>query len=90
MYKKIVIISLTSIILGGCSIVSNKEAATDVSPTTSPAPTPAPTIINPAASPIVDPELEKIPNTSASTEINSIESDLNNTNILPEDFSDIK
>lgn len=42
------------------------------------------------ASPEPDPELESQPELSESTEVTSIEADLNSTVILDEDFSDIE
>lgn len=90
MFRKLSMLLGASLLLGGCTLgsLTSKpgDAATDAIATT----TPTPVAAVASASPVADPELDKMPATSQSTDIDSIESDLNNTNILNEDFSDIK
>jgi hypothetical protein len=89
MFRKLSLLLGASLLLGGCTLgsLTSKpgDAATDAIATTTPSP-----VAVASASPVADPELDKMPATSQSTDIDSIESDLNNTNILNEDFSDIK
>jgi PBP1b-binding outer membrane lipoprotein LpoB len=86
MIKKIAVIAISAILLGGCTLgdmLKTNEAASDMKPgapiaTSTPAPTTSP-----------DVSLEAIPSTSTSTDITSLEKDINNTKILDEDFSDL-
>ena len=83
--KKIALILLTSVLLGGCTLTDSfksGDAAKDSKPESqmvvaSPAPTEA------------DPELSAMPSTSTSNEVTSLEADINSTTILEEDFSDL-
>lgn len=85
--NKLFIVALSSLILGGCTLAdqltANHEAAMDQN---SPAPTPAVSVV---ASPSPDPELMAEPSPGSGTDTTSIETDLNNTKILDEDFSDL-
>lgn len=86
MIKKIAIIATSAILLGGCTLgdmLKTNNAASDVK-SDSPIVTSTPT---PTTSP--DVSLEAIPSTSNSTEVTSLEKDINNTKILDEDFSDL-
>lgn len=91
MHKKILLVVFAAIFLSGCTLFSNSEnAATDTAlPSTSPessvAPTPtlAPTDINEISS------FEKSQVTSTSSDIESIEKDLNSTIIPEENLNDI-
>lgn len=82
MYKKLAIITVSSFLLGGCTLgdfLKPGDAANDAKPdsTMSPAPTP-------------DKSLESMPSTSTSDDASSLELDINNTTILDEDFSDLE
>ena len=90
MLKKIAIITLSAFALGGCTVPSfftgsNAAIDTQQNALTSPSPVPAATI---TTSP--DAELQAMPSTSTSNDPKSLEKDINNTQILPEDFSNIK
>lgn len=84
--KKIAFILLSSLLLGGCTLTDSFRtggAAKDVKPeqktvTASQTPSPA------------DPELSSMPTTSSSSDVTSLETDINNTTILEEDFSDLE
>lgn len=73
-------------LLGGCTLgnlLKTNDAATDVKPgtpiaTTTPAPTTSP-----------DVSLKAIPSTTTATDVTSLENDINNTQVLDEDFSDL-
>lgn len=86
MLKKIAFIGVSALLLGGCTltdIFKTNNAAKDskslVVATSTPAPTSSP-----------DTNLDAIPSTSTSTDVSSLETDINNTKILDEDFSDLK
>ncbi|MFZ2199196.1 MAG: hypothetical protein WAV40_00165 [Microgenomates group bacterium] len=83
MLNKLIIIGLTSLLLGGCTLSNALDpsgAAKDDQST--PTATPSP-------SPQADKELEVMPDNSSGTDANSLEIDVNNTSILNEDFSDL-
>lgn len=86
MFKKIAFITLASLALGGCSLASltgNKAVSdqkdADMVATSTP---------TPAASP--DSELSAMPSPGTGNDDKTLETDINNTVILNEDFSDIK
>jgi hypothetical protein len=86
MIKKLAILALSSLVLGGCTltnIFSPNQAAQDAQSEPVATSTPAP-----VASP--DTTLDAIPSTSTSSDETSLETDINNTKILDEDFSDLK
>ncbi len=98
MLKKLAIIGLSALVLGGCtlqgvknSLMGTGSAATDTqtganmttstSPTTTPAPTSATT---------PDAALQQAnPSTSPQNDDKSLETDVNNTNVVKEDFSNL-
>lgn len=84
MYKKIAVITLSAFFLGGCSLtdlLKTNNAATDQQSQAVATSTPAP---------IPDPELDRMPPTSTSSDTTSLETDINSTVILEDDYSDIK
>lgn len=87
MLKKIAVITLASLALGGCSLkdmLSQGNAVMDENKQESVATsTPAPTYMEP------DEELESMKQNSSSNDITSLEADINSTTILQEDFSDL-
>jgi hypothetical protein len=86
MLKKIALITLSSLVLGGCTltdIFKTNNAAMDEKKEVVATATPAPTYMEP------DKELDSMKQNSASTDVTSLETDVNNTIILTEDFSDI-
>jgi hypothetical protein len=92
MFKKIALISLGSVLLGGCSLpsfLSQNNAAVDTQPgsTVTTTSTPVPTA-SVTTSP--DAALQAMPSTSTTNDAASLEKDINNTQITPEDFSNIK
>jgi hypothetical protein len=83
MFKKMLILGLSTVILGGCTMTNmfnSNNAAQDskMEATESPAPSATP-----------DADLEAMPSTSSSSDDKSLETDINNTTILNEDFSDL-
>ncbi len=90
MIKKLAVITLSALVLGGCTLTDNlkqDDAAKDmvkedVSVTSSPS-----TSMMPQAT--ADPSLDSLPKTSSSTDVDSLEADINNTKVLDEDFSDL-
>lgn len=83
MIKKIALITLSSLLLGGCTLgnyLKPNEAATDAKNIPVATATPVPTS---------DQSLDSVPATSSETDDTSLETDLNNTAILDEDFSDL-
>lgn len=85
MLKKLAIISASALLLGGCTlgdVFKTGDAARDEKTMAVATSTPAP--VKP------DQELEVIPSVSTSTDITSLEADINNTKVLEEDFSDIE
>jgi PBP1b-binding outer membrane lipoprotein LpoB len=85
MLKKLALITLSAALLGGCTlgnVLKTNNAAVDEkpgSPVASVAPTMSP-----------DTSLESMPKTTTGTDDASLETDVNSTTILDEDFSDIK
>jgi hypothetical protein len=87
MLKKIAIVALASLALGGCSLkdmFKNNSAVTDENQNAVASSTPIPDYTE------SDEDLGKMKKTSSSTETTSLESDINSTVILEEDFSDLK
>jgi len=87
MFKKIAIVALTSLVLGGCTLndmlkpgsaVSDEKKESMVATST-----PAPTTME------SDKELSSMKQNSTSTDVTSLEADINGTTILQEDFSDL-
>jgi hypothetical protein len=86
MYKKLTILGLSALILGGCAITNpfvGNQAAQDALPTSSSIPEATVTTFPDAA-------LQAMPSTSTANDPASLEKDINNTQIAPEDFSNIK
>jgi hypothetical protein len=86
MFKKIALITFSSLALGGCSLqdmFKTNTAVTDQNQEVVATATPAPTYME------ADKDLESMKQTSSSTEVTSLESDTNSTVILQEDFSDL-
>lgn len=84
MLKKLAIISASALLLGGCTlgnVFKTENAAKDEKPMAVATSTPVP--VKP------DQELEVIPSVSTSNDVSSLESDIDNTKVLEEDFSDI-
>ncbi|MFH1244153.1 MAG: hypothetical protein V1487_01055 [bacterium] len=83
MINKILLVGMAGVVLGGCNLVTltGKEAATDEQPK-----------IEVAASvaPQTDAELETIPSPATDNDVESLEKDINDTQILDEDFSDLE
>lgn len=84
MFKKLTLISLSALLLGGCTLLDvfkPSDAAKDINKevVASSTPTPAPP----------DPNLEAIPSPKAENDVTSLETDINSTVILDEDFSDL-
>lgn len=85
MLNKLAIITISALLLGGCTlgdIFKTGDAAKDEKSMAVATSTPVP-----AKS---DQELEVIPSVSTSTDMSSLEADINNTKVLEEDFSDIE
>jgi PBP1b-binding outer membrane lipoprotein LpoB len=85
MFKKIAIIGISALLLGGCTltdIFKTNNAAKD-----SKSSSVAPGSPSPTSSP--DASLEAMPSTSTSSDVSSLETDISNTIILDEDFSDL-
>lgn len=80
--NKLILILAAALLLGGCTIGSNLMGnnATD-----SASYTPTPT-----SSAAPDPDLEAMPQTTSSSDESSIQTDLESTVILEEDFSDLE
>lgn len=88
MIKKILVLGISAILLGGCTLTDafkTGTASVDSKPNLATSPTPSST---PMAS--VDGELKAMPSTNSQTDDQSLEVDINNTKILNEDFSDLK
>jgi hypothetical protein len=81
MLKKLAIIGLTSMVLGGCTLTDSLKSGSAVS---------TKSLETQESKPVVDDkELEIIPSTSKSTDSSSLETDIENTKILEEDFSNL-
>jgi len=86
MFKKIAIITLASLALGGCSlkdVLKTNSAVTDENKQVVATTTPAPTVMT------SDKDLDIMKQNSSSTDPVSLETDINGTNILEENFSDL-
>ncbi|MEI8232129.1 MAG: hypothetical protein WCG44_00115 [bacterium] len=84
MIKKIAIIAVSALLLGGCTLTDvfkTSDAAKDQKPVVATS-TPAPTTS-------ADISLEAIPAPATATDVDSLEKDINNTKVLEEDFSDL-
>ncbi len=84
MIKKFAIISISALLLGGCTLTDvfkTDNAAKDVKSEVVATATPAP------SSP--DTNLQAMPSTSSQSDVTSLETDINATTILEEDFSDL-
>lgn len=82
MFKKLTLISLSALLLGGCTLLDvfkPSDAAKDINKEVVASSTPAPP----------DPNLEAIPSPKAENDVTSLETDINSTVILDEDFSDL-
>lgn len=87
MLKKLAIITLASLALGGCNLkdyLRTNSAVMDEKKELTATSTPVPTQATP------DKDLDSMKQTSSSTDVTSLETDVNNTVILNEDFADIK
>lgn len=85
MIKKLALLGLSAVLLGGCTLgnaLKTGDAAQDSLPEATATATAAPT-----ATP--DREIESMPSTSPGNDEQSLETDINNTVILDEDFSDL-
>ena len=81
MFKKIAIITLSAVLLGGCTLtdfLKPGDAAKDAKSDSVMTPSPTP-----------DAVIESMPSTSTSDDTSSLETDINSTAILDEDFSDL-
>lgn len=82
--NKFLLIVASSLLLGGCTLIANNQAAKDeMEPTTNP------NDQTMMFSPSPDPELDQMATPSDKTDKASIDTDLSNTTILDEDFSDL-
>lgn len=85
MFKKLAILGIAAVLLGGCTardIFKTNNAAEDQKPGEIASPTPIATSSS-------DPGIQMMPSTSSSSEIDSLDTDINNTKILDEDLSDL-
>jgi hypothetical protein len=85
MINKLAIITISALLLGGCTlgdVFKTGDAAKDEKSMAVATSTPAPVR--------QDQELEVIPSVSTGSDTSSLEADINNTKVLEEDFSDIK
>ncbi len=81
MFKKLAIITLSSVLLGGCTLtdfLKPGDAAKDAKSESIMTPSPTP-----------DTVIESMSSTSTSDDTASLETDINSTTILDEDFSDL-
>lgn len=87
MLKKIAVIALASLALGGCSLKdmlkTNSAVMDEKKEEVVATSTPAPTYMEP------DKDLDSMKQNSSSTDVTSLETDINGTTILQEDFSDL-
>ncbi|GAB4026180.1 MAG: hypothetical protein Fur0011_0920 [Candidatus Microgenomates bacterium] len=79
--NKFIIILTTAILLGGCTLGSKMTKKSEINSTPDASPT---------SSVFPDTDLDSLPATTTSSDISSIEQDLNTTVILEEDFSDLE
>lgn len=87
MYGKIAIVGVSALLLGGCTLTDVFKTNTAVNDVASPMPVATTT---PAPSPSEDPQLKAMPSTTSASDDKSLETDINNTTILKEDFSNVK
>ena len=80
MLKKLAILTCSTILLGGCSLQNIMNLGNAAKDTQSPEATVT-------TSP--DAQLQAMPSTAPSNDDKSLETDINNTTILDEDFSDL-
>lgn len=87
MLKKIAFVTLASLALGGCNLTdllkSNTAVMDEKKESVVATSTPAPTILEP------DKDLDNMKPNSSSTDVTSLETDINGTTILQEDFSNL-
>ncbi|MBP9670543.1 hypothetical protein KBD75_04040 [Candidatus Woesebacteria bacterium] len=87
MLKKIAVVALASLALGGCSLKdmlkTNSAVMDEKQESVVATSTPAPTYMVP------DKDLDSMKQNSSSTDVTSLETDINGTTILQEDFSDL-
>lgn len=76
MLKKLAILTCSAFFLGGCSLQNIMNLGDAAQDTQSPMPSP-------------DAQLQAMPSTAPSNDDASLETDINNTTILNEDFSDL-
>lgn len=79
MYTKIAVVTLFALILGGCILTDYfkpNQSASDQQPQESVA--------------VEDQSLEAMPSTSSDNDVNALETDINSTVILEEDFTDLE
>ena len=84
MIKKLAILGISAILLGGCTLTDafkNGNAVQDEKPAVVATSTPVPT---------PDTQLQAIPSPAAGNDATSLETDINATTILDEDFSDLE
>lgn len=80
MFKKMILVTLFALLLGGCTlgdVFRDDRAAKDEK------------IVSQTPSETPDPALTSMPATSESTDPDSLELDINRTTIIEEDFSDL-
>lgn len=81
--NKLILILSAALLLGGCTLGAKKMENT---PNTQASPTPT---SSPMSSSVPDQDLDEMPKTTTGSDTKSIETDLNATVILEEDFSDL-
>lgn len=79
--NKFILILTTAVLLGGCTLGSRITKKADINTTPNASPT---------SSVFPDSDLDSMPATTTNSDTSSIESDLNATVILEEDFSDLE
>jgi hypothetical protein len=82
MIKKIVLISVASILLGGCGLIPLKNNAASDQKLEQVAPA--------SPSPSSDPAIETMPSPGTQNDTTTLETDIESTTILEEDFSDLE
>lgn len=83
MYKKIAILGISALLLGGCTLRDVFKTGTAVKDEK----TLSTTVSSPVPVATPDSSLEAMPSTTTSTDVDSLEKDINNTKILDEDLS---
>ncbi len=82
MFKKLALILLSAVLLGGCtlgSLLKTDDAAKDTKPNT----------LMPSPVSSSDPGLDAVPTPGSNNDISTLETDIKNTIILDEDFTDL-